>query len=62
METKITQLNETIRAKVAELGLKFVDGPGPEAVDPVTHGDFGAAGPTNGQSRAVYGFAVAEAA
>ena len=62
MQTKINELNAAILAKAAELGLKFVDGPDPVAVDPnIPARDFGTAAMTNGQLRGVYGFAVAEA-
>ena len=61
MTHKIEELNKVIKEKASELGLIFVNGPGPENVGFVVsrngrhHRDI-----TNGQEREVYLFAVAE--
>jgi hypothetical protein len=56
-QDKLDQLNATIEAEAASLGLIFVDGPGPEDVSLVPPDTI----TTNGQPRGVYQFAVAEA-
>lgn len=61
MEQKIQQLNAAIAAKVDELGLMFVNGPGTTEfpADLALAPDIG---PTNLQERGMFGFAVAERA
>jgi hypothetical protein len=63
MKYKVDELNRTIREKASELGLAFVNGPGPMAVDAKgPQGVHPTISPTGHQERAVYLFAVAEAA
>jgi hypothetical protein len=59
MQHKINELNRTIKAKAAELGLIFVDGP--DVIPAEFRGASPGNGKTNGQDRAVYLFGVAEA-
>jgi hypothetical protein len=61
MKQKVDKLNEAIRIKAAHLGLIFVNGAGPEAVQADgLQGVNPSISPTGHQERAVYLFAVAE--
>jgi hypothetical protein len=60
MRHKIEELNMAVRAKAAELGLIFVNGPDARAVHFPTFPSPSLA-ETNGKERFVYLFAVAEA-
>lgn len=53
---KVAALNATIQTQATALGLKFINGPGPEAFTPPKPN----LGRANGQDRAVWLFGAAE--